>query len=183
MLKYVQTILSTLLVSTTVFLVACSGSDAQSGDRFEGTGTATVSQNGDIKGDGKGKSHSDRDGDVDGHEGNDGKDGDGGDDDDDSHKNRRYKLKNPTDKIVCTDATTGQITVHGTGDIIQKTTKATCVVTPANQVPTATTGSTSGSAGSTTGTTGSGSTTSTTGSGSTSSGTATTSAKNPANSY
>ncbi len=179
MLKYVQTMLSALLVSTTVFLVACSGSDAQSGDRFEGTGTATVSQDGDIKGDGKGKSHSDRDGDIDGHEGNDGKDGDGGDDDDDSHKNRRYKLKNPTDKIVCTDATTGQITVHGKGDTIHKTTKATCVVTPASQVPTTTTGSTSGSTGSGTGTT----TTSTTGSGSTSSGTATTSAKDPANSF
>ncbi len=178
MTKYIRAVLSTLLISATLFLVACTGSITEAGDRLEGKGSATISQNGEIEGQGEGKSHSKEDGDHD--------DDDDDDHDDDHHSHRilKFTMKNPTDKIVCTSAT-GQVTVYGRGDDINKTATATCVVTPASQVPATTTasssGSTSGSSGGTSGT----ATTTTTGTNTAASNAAssTSSTPNPANSF
>jgi hypothetical protein len=177
MLKYFRAVVSTLLISATLFLVACTGSITEAGDRLEGKGSATISQNGEIEGQGEGKSHSKEDGDHD--------DDDDHDNDHHSHRKLKFKMKNPTDKIVCTSAT-GQVTVYGRGDDINKTATATCVVTPASQVPATTTASssssgTSGTSGGTSGAT----TTTTTGSNTASSSAAssTSATPNPANSF
>ena len=190
MTKYIRTVISTLLISATLFLVACTGSITEAGDRLEGKGSATISQNGEIEGQGEGKSHSKEDGDHD--------DDDDHDDDHHSHRKLKFKMKNPTDKIVCTSAT-GQVTVYGRGDDINKTATATCVVTPASQVPATATasGSSGGTSGTTTttsssstggtsgGTSGAATTTTTTGTNTASSSAAssTSATPNPANSF
>ncbi len=162
MLQYIRTILSTMLISTTMFLVGCSGCVSRAGDSVTGTGTGTVSPTGTVTGSGTGTSQSQSNGTQSGSPNN---------------SSVNITMNNPTDKIVCTSAT-GVVTVFSQGQTITSAGTSTCVDTPASQVPaTATTGSSgSGSGTTTTTTTGTGTTTA-------SSGTTSTTTTNPANSF
>ena len=159
MSQFIRTILSTLLISTTLFLVGCSGCVSRAGDSVTGTGTGTVSPTGVVTGSGSGTSRSQSNGTQSGTPNN---------------SSVNITMQNPTDKIVCTSAT-GVVTVFSPGQTITSSGTSTCVDTPASQVPaTATTGSSSS---------GSGSSTSGTGTTTASSGTTSTSTTNPANSF
>jgi hypothetical protein len=145
MLKYLRTILSTLLISTTAFLVGCSGCVSKAGDKVIGSGTGTVGANGTVTGSGSGTSYSQVHGNKSGSQNN---------------SSVKITMSNPTDKIVCTSST-GVVTVYSPGQTINSSGTSTCVDTPASQVPSTSTDSSSGGSGTTTTGTGTGSSTTT----------------------
>lgn len=138
MRHHIKNLIRFSLISITAFLVGCSGCVSKAGDKVVGNGTGTVSPTGAVTGSGTGTSTSQTNGTNTGTQNN---------------GSVNITMQNPTDKIVCTSST-GVVTVFNPGQTINTNGTATCVDTPANQVPGATTGSGSGGTG--TGTTTSG---------------------------
>jgi hypothetical protein len=138
MRQSIKNFASAILISITAFLVGCSGCVSKAGDKVVGSGTGTVSTTGTVSGSGTGTSTSQTNGTNTGTQNN---------------GSVNITMQNPNDKIVCTSST-GVVTVYSPGQTINTNGNATCVDTPANQVPTTTT-TTTGSGTASTTTTGS----------------------------
>lgn len=129
MFRYLRIVFSAVFMSTTLFLVGCSGCVSNAGDKVTGAGNGTISSTGAVSGSGTGTVTSQVNGTQSGNQ---------------SAGSINITMSNPTDKIVCTTPA-GVVTVYNPGQAITGNGRTTCVDTPASAVTGGSTGGTTGS--------------------------------------